>query len=93
MQHSHSSNTPPANAKSHQLFTDSEITTKVKTLYVDKKLFSNDTISAMTVHVETINGVVYLSGTADSKTQIRNAISLARSVSGVTEVKSTVVVQ
>lgn len=69
---------------------DSMITAKVKGMFLQKKLFSSEDVAAMTISVETNNGVVSLSGTADSQEQIDNAINIAKSVKGVKNVKSTV---
>jgi osmotically-inducible protein OsmY len=44
----------------------------------------------MSIHVETNNGIVYLSGTADSKKQADNAIAIAQSVEGVKKVESSI---
>jgi len=38
------------------------------------------------LHIQTINGVVYLSGTVDTELEIRNAESLVRRVDNVKEV-------
>jgi len=80
-------------ATSNQPFTDTLITAKIKGMFVQKQLFSNTDISSMSISVETTNGVVSLSGTADNQTQIDNAIKIAKSIKGVTEVKSTVTVK
>lgn len=71
---------------------DSAITTKVKAAFVAKELFSNEDVTPMGVTVETVNGVVYLSGTVDNAAQEHNAINIARSVSGIKGVKSSIVV-
>lgn len=78
---------------SNQPFTDSYITAKIKGKLIQQKLFTEKDIAAMSIKVETNNGVVTLSGTADDKKQIDNAIKIARSVSGVKEVKYTVAVE
>jgi osmotically-inducible protein OsmY len=41
-----------------------------------------------TVHVQTINGVVYLSGQVDSDFEIRNAEALVRQVANVKDVEN-----
>jgi hyperosmotically inducible protein len=79
--------------ESKQPYSDTAITGKVKGLYLKEKLFSDKDVAAMTIHVETKNGVVYLTGTADNEAQAKNAIKLARSTKGVTRVESTVKVQ
>lgn len=45
-------------------------------------------MSATDIHVETNNGVVYLTGVVKNQKTIDNAISLAKSVRGVTHVES-----
>jgi hyperosmotically inducible protein len=49
-------------------------------------------ISIMSIHVETKNGIVYLTGSADNVKEINNAVALAKSVKGVNKVISTVTV-
>lgn len=75
--------------ESHHPLSDLLITTKVKALFLNNKLFGAD-VAALTVHVETNNAVVYLTGTADSQKQVDNAIRLARSVNGVKDVVENV---
>jgi hyperosmotically inducible protein len=75
---------------SKQPFTDTLITSKIKGIFIKEKLFSKEDIAAVKIHVETRNGVVYLTGTADNTVQADNAVKLAGSVTGVTKVKSTV---
>lgn len=69
---------------------DALITAKVKGAFLQQKLFENKDIAAMGIKVETNDGVVSLSGTADNQKQIDNAIKIAKSVSGVKEVNSIV---
>lgn len=69
---------------------DAYITAKVKGAFLQQKLFKNKDIAAMSIKVETNDGVVSLSGTADNQKQIDNAIKIAKSVSGVKEVNSIV---
>jgi hyperosmotically inducible periplasmic protein len=84
-------NAPKLTVKSSkQPFTDTLITSKIKGIFIKEKIFSKEDIAAVKIHVETRNGVVYLTGTADNAEQADNAVKLARSVSGVTKVKSTV---
>jgi hyperosmotically inducible protein len=64
---------------------DTVITTKVKAQFIKDKGTRNAQID-----VKTVNGVVELSGTADSKTQVSKAVSLARKVKGVKSVKNDV---
>lgn len=61
---------------------DSVITTKIKA-----KMAADKHVSAMDVRVDTDkDGVVVLSGTAKSQSEIDHAISISRSVDGVTKV-------
>ena len=63
------------------LFSDSWITTQVKT-----KFFNDKLVSGMSVHVETVAGKVYLQGVLASEAQRYRAMELTRSVQGVTAV-------
>lgn len=67
---------------------DSVITTKIKA-----DLFKEPELSAMAIHVETEKGVVMLSGFVDSKADAEKAVRLAKSVEGVTQVKSAIKVK
>lgn len=67
---------------------DSVITAKVKAM-----LFKDAKLKALDVSVETRGGEVYLSGFADDQTQIDKVIRTASSVSGVTNVKSSLAVR
>ncbi len=67
---------------------DSVITTKIKA-----DLVRDPDLKAMDVHVETVNGVVMLSGFVPSQTEAKKAEELARSVEGVTDVKSALKVK
>jgi len=63
---------------------DSAITTKIKTKLAAEKLSS-----LATIHVDTdANGVVWLSGTAKSQSEIEKAVSIARATENVREVKN-----
>jgi len=65
---------------------DSAITTKVKA-----KLAADKVSSLAKIHVDTdANGVVWLSGTANSQAQLDKAISIARNTENVRDVKSSV---
>ena len=74
---------------SHQPFTDSAITAKVKGTYIREKLFGDKDIELTGIKVETTNGIVYLTGKVDTEQQAKNAVHFAQSVSGVKEVKSS----
>ncbi|MES2742253.1 MAG: BON domain-containing protein [Pseudomonadota bacterium] len=62
---------------------DTVITTKLKA-----DLVRDPDLKAMDVHVETVKGVVMLSGFVPSKEQAEKAEKLARSIDGVSDVKS-----
>jgi hyperosmotically inducible protein len=62
---------------------DSVITTKVKAA-----IFNEPTLKSTEINVETFKGVVQLSGFVNSQADISKAVSLARSVKGVTGVKN-----
>ena len=68
---------------------DSAITTKIKAKLAAEKLSS-----VAKIHVDTdANGVVWLSGTANSQDQIDKAIAIARSTENVRDVKSSLTVK
>lgn len=69
-----------------QYSSDSRITSAVK-----YRLVNHNDISAADVHVETDKGVVLLSGFVKSKKQERIAIHIAKSVNGVKDVRSNLV--
>ena len=62
---------------------DSWITTKVKTA-----ILNEPSLKVAQITVETYKGVVQLSGFVDSAEAARKAAELARSVTGVTDVKN-----
>ncbi|HSI38164.1 MAG TPA: BON domain-containing protein [Methylotenera sp.] len=68
---------------------DAVITTKVKAEFAKDK-----TVSASDIKVDTdSNGLVQLSGNAKSQAEADQAVKIAKSVKGVTGVKSDIVVQ
>lgn len=69
---------------------DTAITTDIKAKFIKEKLFGDEDISAMRIHVKTQNGTVHLTGTADNQEQIDNAISLSKSVDGVKNVDNSI---
>lgn len=75
-------------AAAGDVMSDSVITTKVKA-----DLAADPGVKAMDVHVETVKGVVMLSGFVPSKAEADKAVQLARNVKGVTEVKSSIQVK
>lgn len=80
------------NASEHPVV-DSMITAKVKGVYLREKLFGDKSTAVTQIHVETKDGIVYLTGKANSATQAKNAEELAKSVTGVKEVKANVKVE
>lgn len=67
---------------------DAVITTKVKAAFAKDKV-----VSATDISVETdSNGLVQLSGHAKSKAEADKAVTIAKSVKGVTAVKDEIVV-
>lgn len=68
---------------SDQPGTDTWITTKVKS-----SLLADSNVSGLDIQVETVNGVVTLTGQVDQQTQIAEATRIAREIEGVTEVRT-----
>jgi hyperosmotically inducible protein len=68
---------------------DSVITTKIKTKLAAENLGSSKHISVDT----DMNGVVWMSGTANSQGEIDKAVSIARNTEGVKSVNSDLTVQ
>ena len=66
-----------------QYVDDATITTRVKTRFA-----KDPTVSAMRINVETMKGVVQLSGNAKSQAERDQAAQLASSVPGVTKVEN-----
>lgn len=77
---------------SQQPITDTIITAKIRGMFMQKKLFGDKDVAVISINVETNNGTVSLSGVADNKKQIENAIIIAKAISGVKDVVSTVTV-
>lgn len=76
----------------HSERADSAITAEIKAKFMKEKLFGEKDVSAMTIGVETNDGIVRLTGTAENNAQIKNAEKLATSVSGVKKVLNDVTV-
>lgn len=74
--------------KSKHTMSDITITAKVKAMYVKEKLFGDKDISVMGVSVETVNGVVFLTGAVENQMEADNAVKYAKSVEGVKSVDS-----
>ena len=67
---------------------DATITTRVKTAFINDPV-----VGALRIDVDTFKGVVTLSGRVKSKDEETKAISIARSIKGVTDVKSTLQIE
>ena len=67
---------------------DATITTRVKTRFAEDK-----TVAATRIQVETLKGVVQLSGFAVSEAEKQRAAQIAASVPGVKQVQNAVVVR
>jgi hyperosmotically inducible protein len=81
-------------AHSDQPLGDSFITAKVKGLFIKNNLTpDSQKVPVTTVSVETQRGVVFLSGTVENKAQIEKLTTLAKSIDGVTAVKSTLTIK
>lgn len=67
---------------------DATVTTRVKAKFAE-----DPTVSAMAIGVETLKGVVQLSGFAKTTSEKSMAEQLARSTSGVVDVKNDIIVR
>jgi hyperosmotically inducible protein len=67
---------------------DTGITTQIKARFVENK-----EVDASSISVETLNGVVMLSGFAKNQAERSNAEVLARKISGVRSVRNEIVVR
>lgn len=67
---------------------DTAITTSIKSRFV-----SNKEVAASSISVETLNGVVMLSGFAKNETERNTAESIARQVKGVKSVRNEIVIR
>jgi hyperosmotically inducible protein len=73
----------PTQESTGEYFSDTWITTKVKTA-----LFDDPQVKATEVNVETFKGAVQLSGFVGSSAAMSQAVRVARGVQGVTSVKN-----
>lgn len=67
---------------------DALITVKIKGKLMQESIFSDKDIKSLGITVETVDGVVQLSGTVDSPEQKANILKVAQSVSGVKSIES-----
>ena len=75
---------PAADADSTQPVTDTWITTKVKS-----SLLADNDVSGLKIEVDTVDGVVFLTGTAETQAQVAEAKRIAGEIDGVTRVDAT----
>ena len=73
-----------AEAPSAQPVDDTWITTKVKST-----LLADTAVAGTKIDVDTVNGVVYLTGTAGSQAQVDAAKKLAAGIQGVSKVDAS----
>ena len=67
---------------------DATVTTRVKTAFINDPV-----VGALRIDVDTFKGVVTLSGRVKSKAEEDKAIAIAKSITGVTDVKSTLQIE
>ncbi len=71
-------------AESTQPMGDTWITTKVKS-----QLLADDLTKGTEIDVDTLNGVVHMSGALGSQAEIDKAVEIARSTEGVTDIDTS----
>lgn len=75
---------PAAEAPSAQPADDTWITTKVKS-----SLLADTVVAGTKIDVDTVNGVVFLTGTASSQAQVDQAKKVAGGIQGVSKVDAS----
>ncbi|KAF1687369.1 transporter [Pseudoxanthomonas broegbernensis] len=75
---------PAADAESAQPVNDTWITTKVKS-----SLLADNDVSGTKIEVDTVNGVVFLTGTAHTQAQVDEAKRIAAEIDGVSRVDAS----
>jgi osmotically-inducible protein OsmY len=75
-------------SESGEFIDDAVITTKVKA-----EIFNDPSLKTFEISVETIKGVVHLSGSVSNPANIDRAVEIARSISGVKAVENTLTVK
>jgi osmotically-inducible protein OsmY len=78
---------------SNEPLKDAYTTAKVKSTILKEKLFGSKAVEYWPVHVETKDSVVYLTGKVSSAAEKNNLIQVTKSVSGVSAVKSAIVIK
>lgn len=79
-------------AKASAIFSDAAANARISTT-VKAKLLTEPSLSALTINVDTTDGLVTLSGTVSSHEQIARAVRIALDTDGVTKVISTLQVK
>jgi hyperosmotically inducible protein len=72
---------------SDQPFTDTYITAKIKGSLLKNEMVNGDNYSAWAIHVETENGVVFLTGKVKDNDQKIKVITLVKAIEGVKNVQ------
>lgn len=72
---------------------DNQLATNVREKFTKEKLFGKDKFADMGIHVTAKKGVVTITGKVSSASDVDKAVSLAKSVDGVKNVVSKVVVK
>ena len=80
----HAGHAEDESSSATQAVSDTWITTKVKA-----ELATTDGVSSMDISVDTVDGVVTLTGSLSSDLEVKKAIAAARSVKGVRQVDAT----
>lgn len=75
-----------------QPFMDTVITAKVKGAFIRDKLIEGKDIPITTIDVETKDGKVYLTGSADNQDQVNNAIASAKSITNIKDVQAKITI-
>lgn len=69
---------------------DDYLAAKIKGMFMQKRIILNHSASSSDISVEADNGVILLSGKAANLQQVKHAIEIAKSVSGVKQVRSRI---
>jgi hyperosmotically inducible protein len=75
-------------AKAEQALNDGALTAKIKS-----KMALDDTVKALSIDVDTVSGVVTLTGVVHSPAERDKAVQLARETAGVTSVTDRLVIR
>ncbi|HEX5539803.1 MAG TPA: BON domain-containing protein [Methylophilaceae bacterium] len=86
-------NTPPAAPAGDSQTMGDKVDDGVITTKVKSALLADDTVKGLDINVDTAQGVVSLSGTVDSQTQIDMATQIAKGVEGVKDVQNQLTVK